>query len=101
METEDLPEWVKEIRADEEKFWAETYANYSFDQKVSHWSGSLHRSMRWNGESGYDEYAIYSPEWHAAVLEIEPEIDRIMDEVFTRWRGTWSKAEYLKRIRGD
>ena len=101
MEPKDLPEWVRELKADEEKFWAETYPAYSFEEKVKHWSGSLYRQMRWNGESGYDEYGIYSPEWHAAVLALEPEIDRIMDELFDRrWGSSWSKAEYLKRISG-
>lgn len=75
------------------------YQNLSFDQKVAQWSGNLHQSMRWQGESGYDEYAIFSRAWYLAVKEGEPQFDKIMDRVFeTKWKGYWSREEYEKRI---
>lgn len=75
------------------------YQNLSFDQKVSLWSGDLHQSMRWQGESGYDEYAIFSRAWYLAVKEGEPGFDEIMDQVFEKmWKGYWSREEYENRI---
>ncbi len=79
----------------------EIYPNYTFQEKVSFWSGELHQSMRWSVEDGEDAYSIYTPEWYKSTKEFEPDFDKIMDEVFEKKWGTgadWSKEEYLKRI---
>ncbi|RAV97975.1 hypothetical protein [Pseudochryseolinea flava] len=62
--TGNIPDWVKDLLDDEDQFWISIYPSYSFDERVLHWSGSLHRRMRWQEESGYDPYAIYSKAWH-------------------------------------
>ncbi len=77
----------------------QTYNNQTFDEKVKYWSGRFHQQMRWQGESGLDEYAIFSPEWYESTSKFEPDFDKIMDEVFEKYLGTvWSKYEFLKRI---
>ncbi|WP_271729860.1 hypothetical protein [Aquimarina algiphila] len=77
------------------------YINKSFKEKTKYWSGRLHQQMRWQVESGLDPYAIYKPDWYQSTKEFEPDFDKIMDEVFSKYWGTgadWSKEEYLKRI---
>lgn len=78
------------------------YFTLSFEEKVKFWSGTLHRQMRWQVESGLDPYDIYDISWYNDIKITEPNIDLIMDEVFTKYwsstGGEWSKEEYLKRI---
>ncbi len=77
------------------------YPNYGFDEKVKFWSGELHQSMRWLVEDGEDPYVIFTPEWYKSTKDFEPELDKIMEEVFSKYWGTgadWSKEEYFKRI---
>ena len=79
----------------------EIYPNYTFNEKVSFWSGRLHQQMRWSEEDGEDPYSIYTPEWYKSTKDFEPDFDKIMDEVFSKYWGTgadWSREEYLKRI---
>jgi hypothetical protein len=83
-------------------FEFEEYPNYSFEEKVKFWSGTLHRQMRWQVESGLDPYAIYDEEWYKTVKITEPSIDSIMDEVFAKYwsstGGECEKVKYYKRI---
>ncbi|WP_271785348.1 hypothetical protein [Aquimarina algiphila] len=77
------------------------YPSYSLDEKVKFWAGELHQSMRWSEEDGEDPYAVYTADWYKSTKEFEPDFDKIMDEVFSKYWGTgadWSKEEYLKRI---
>ena len=62
-------------------FWSEEYPKKTFDQKVSYWSGSLHRQMRWNVESGFDEMAVFSKSDYECWKEKEPLIDTILVQV--------------------
>jgi hypothetical protein len=97
---EGIPGWVQDLMTDEQKFWAQTYPRFSFDERVAHWCGVLFRNMRWQAESGLDPYAIYSPEWYEDVKATEPAFDEIMNDVFSKfWKDVWSRDEYLKRIR--
>ena len=80
------------------------YANFSLDEKIKYFSGTLHQQMRWQVESGLDPYAIYNREWYESTKVLEPELDKIMDEVFAKYWGTgadWSKEGYLKRIKSE
>jgi len=104
MEINNIPEWVQDLLSEEDKFFKIKYPSLSFDDKVAFWSGSLHRQMRWQAESGLDPYAIYNAQWYNDVKKIELNIDSIMNHVFDRyWSSTgseWSKEEYLKRTQG-
>ena len=79
----------------------QSYINKTLNDKVIYWSGRLHQQMRWQVESGLDPYSIYTPKWYQSTKKFEPDFDKIMDEVFSKYWGTgadWSKEEYLKRI---
>ena len=94
-----IPDWVKELLSDEDKFWKVTYPALSFDERVKHWSGVRFRQMRGQKESGLDPYAIYTKEWYQNVKRNEPDFDKIMNVVFSQyWKDAWSREEYLKRI---
>ena len=77
------------------------YQVKSYDAKVKFWSGNLHQQMRWNGESGLDEYAVFSKEWLEEAKKIEPKIEQILEDVVKRyWRNYWDIdkiREALKR----
>ena len=83
-------------------FWKDEYPYYSIEKKIGYWSGTINQQMRWQAESGLNEYAIFSPRWYKWAKEQEPEFDKIIDEVFKRFLAwEWDKNEYLKRINGD
>ncbi len=89
-------EWARQ----KAKFWREEYPHKTFDEKVSYWASSFHRQMRWQGESDYDEYAIYSPQLYADCKQKEPEFDKIWKEVFIRYfiPYGWDTDEIEKRM---
>lgn len=82
-------------------FEEQVYPNMTFEEKVKYWSGTLHTQMRWQAESGLDEYAIYTPEWYQSTKTHEPQFDKIMEEVIRKYWGVgadWDEQEYYKRI---
>jgi pectate lyase len=97
-----VPDWVKELLRKENDFWEKTYPTFSYKEKIKHWSGTLHRQMRWQIENGLDPYAIYNKNWYKNTRKFEPLIDEIMNDIFSNYwsseGGKWSKEEYLKRI---
>ena len=109
LSEEERLRYLKEIEEENDiqkkqnrNFEENIYPNYSFQEKVSYWSGELHQQMRWQAESGLDPYSIYSTKMYQSTKEFEPDFDKIMDEVFSKYWGTgadWSKEEYLKRIK--
>jgi len=77
----------------------QAYLKPTYDEKVAYWSGQLHPDMRWNGESGVDEYDVFSKEWLTSTRELEPQIDRILEDVFeTKWKGYWDVEEIRRRL---
>lgn len=63
------------------KFWEKEYPQKSKTEKVKYWSGSLHQQMRWNGESGLDEMAVFSVYDYQEWKKKEPKIDELLPEI--------------------
>ena len=96
---ENIPEWIKNLIKDENKFWTEEYPLLSRNEKIRHWSGTLHQKMRWQSESGLDPYIIFSKEWLSEVKKVENDFDSILEEIFTiYWKENWNKDEIKKRL---
>lgn len=62
-------------------WWEEEYAQMSLEEKQGFWLHNTMMQMRFQGESGYDEYAFFTPENYADWLAKEPDIDQILDFV--------------------
>ncbi|BAZ28648.1 hypothetical protein NIES4074_10820 [Cylindrospermum sp. NIES-4074] len=62
-------------------WWEEEYAQMSLEEKQGFWLHNTMLQMRFQGESGYDEYAFFTPENYDDWLAKEPEIDQILDFV--------------------
>ena len=72
------------------------YQQMSYEERVRYWSGALHQQMRWNVESGVDEYGFYSKKWLEQTKEMEPQIESILEDVFKiYWKNYWD----IKKIR--
>jgi hypothetical protein len=70
------------------------YLAKSYEDRVKYWAGTLHQEMRWNGESGLDEYAVFSKAWLDEVKTIEPQIEEMLDEAIEKyWRNYWNAAK--------
>jgi len=67
-----------------QKFWSDEYPKKTLDQKVNFWAGSLHQQMRWNGESGLDEMAVFSKEDYILWKKREPNIDRLLPDIISK-----------------
>ncbi|HEX8250629.1 MAG TPA: hypothetical protein VF599_20820 [Pyrinomonadaceae bacterium] len=90
-------------KAQEELFWKNEYAAKDFAERAAYWSSSMFRHMRWQSESGLDQYAGFSPEWYEFAKSREPDFDKILDFIFERDKGEFdyqdcSPAEILRRI---
>ena len=95
-----MQEQSDEMENKADNFWKKEYKKFSFEQKVDYWAGELNRQMRWQAESGLDEYAIFTPSWYKNIKSKESSFDKIMDKVFDKYLSwEWDKASYLKRIK--
>jgi hypothetical protein len=76
------------------------YAGYTFEEKVEFWKSALHRQMRKQAESGFNEYDIFSYQWYQAVIKLEPQFELIMAQVFkSAVFEEWNRDEFLSRIK--
>lgn len=87
----------------EELFWKTEYAAKNFEERAAYWASMMFRHMRWQSESGLDEYAGFTPEWYEFAVRREPEFDKILSFIFERYKYEFdyqghSVAEILKRI---
>ena len=94
-----LIDYRKEDKIRKEKALAD-YLKKNYEERVKYWSGNLHQQMRWNGESSLDEYAIFSKKWLEEVKQHEPNIERMLEDVFEKyWKGYWNINEIRKRLK--
>jgi len=89
----------EENRIQKEKALAE-YLKKSYEDRVKYWSGNLHRQMRWNAESGFDEYTVFSKAWLDEVKKHEPLIERILDDVIKKyWKNYWDVRKIKEALK--
>lgn len=75
------------------------YLKKSYEERVKHWA-SLHQGMRWQVESGLDEYIGFSKKWLEEIKEYEPDIESILEVVFEKhWKGYWDINEIKRRLK--
>lgn len=97
-----IPEWYKEQILAKEKEDEDVigYQKKTYSEKLKFWSGNLHQQMRWNGESGYDEYAVFSKKWLESTKKIEPLIEQILDDVIEKyWRNYWDENKIKEALK--
>lgn len=86
-------------------FETNIYPAYTFEERVTYWSGVLYQQMRWQEEEGLNPYDIYNLQWYEYVKNKEPDFDEIMDTIFTTCWNTsetnWSKEKYLEAIKEE
>lgn len=93
------PDWVQKMYEGQVYFDKEIYPKMSYSEKVDFWTTTIHQHFRWQGESGYDQYSMFTPEWYAEMIAETPDFDKIMEEVIdNRVGGVVNKEEYLNRI---
>lgn len=76
-----------------------------FDEKVTYWAGGVHRLMRSCVEDGQDPYSIYNLTSYTKDKQQEPQLDSIMEQVFSsKWNTQgvdWDRSIYELRIKED
>jgi hypothetical protein len=78
----------------------EEYQKMPYPHKLKFWSGNLHQQMRWNGESGVDEYAVFSKAWLEKTLEFEPQIETIIEDIIKLyWKNYWDADKIRKALK--
>ncbi len=84
-----------------ENFWDLEYPKKSIQEKIAFWSGSLYSQMRWNGESGFDEMAVFSKSNYLYWKSREPDFDSLLPFIIKKL-GPWvSEEEVYKKIKGE
>ncbi|MCI4669208.1 MAG: hypothetical protein MRZ79_13820 [Bacteroidia bacterium] len=90
------------LKMEDEARKKKAYSDYlkkNQEERVRYWSGQLHQQMRWNGESGLDEYAIFTKNWLEEVRKFEPNIESILEQVFSKFfKGYWDIEEIRSRL---
>lgn len=87
------PIWVQEIIDNENIFKKDKYPLFSDEEKISYWGAGLHRGMRWQAESGYDEYAIYTQHWLEGVLAQEPRFMELLPNIYSLWGASFDSEK--------
>ncbi|MBE2206754.1 MAG: hypothetical protein IAE84_04160 [Saprospiraceae bacterium] len=77
-------EAAKLLNEQQGDFWMEKYPKMTLEQKINYWSGSLHQQMRWNGESGFDEMAVFSKADYELWKQHEPRIDSLLPAILEK-----------------
>jgi hypothetical protein len=60
------------------KFWSEEYPLKSFEEKIDFWASNIHRQMRWNSESGFDEMDVFSKADYENWKLKDPDFDKLI-----------------------
>jgi hypothetical protein len=68
------------------------YAQMSRDDRVAHWVGWIHRGMRWTGESGTDELAVFEPALLDRLRADDSDIDALMPTILTYLARMWGES---------
>jgi hypothetical protein len=95
-------EYLAEKRKSEE-FWKNEYPQKTFEEKQAFWAQSIYRYMRWQGESGQDEFGVFTRENYLDWKAKEPQIDLILDFIIKRfpWEMTTQEArEFINKALG-
>ena len=84
-------------------FWKTRYAAKTFEDRAAYWASTIFRQRRRQSESGLDEYAACTPEWHEFAASREPDFDKMLDFIFERDRREFeyqdlSENEFRRRI---
>jgi hypothetical protein len=87
----------------EELFWKTEYAAKDFEERAAYWASAMLRQMRWQSESGLDEYAAFTPGWYEFAKNREPDFDKMLTFIFERYRYEFnyqdaSETEIRRRI---
>ncbi len=77
-------EAAKLLNEQQVDFWVEKYPKMTLDQKINYWSESLHQQMRWNGESGFDEMAVFSKADYDLWKQRESSIDSLLPAILEK-----------------
>ncbi len=78
----------------------EEYKTLNREERIDYWSGSLHQEMRWNAESGFDEYMVFSKKWLEEVQTIEPNIEELLKEIIEKkWKNYWNKQKIWEALK--
>ncbi|HLP87003.1 MAG TPA: hypothetical protein VK184_00125 [Nostocaceae cyanobacterium] len=62
-------------------FWEGEYSQMSLEEKKGYWLSNIMLQMRFQGESGLDEYSFFTPDNYAKWRAEEPDFDQILDFV--------------------
>lgn len=87
----------------EESFWQTEYRAKDFEQRAAYWASMMFRHMRWQSESGLDEYAGFTPDWYEYARRREPDFDHLLAFIFERYRYEfdyqgYSETEIRRRL---
>lgn len=81
----------------EELFWKTEYAAKSFEDRAAYWASMMFRQMRWQNESGLDEYAGFTPEWYEFAQSREPDFDQMFDFIFERYGYEFAYQDHSEK----
>ena len=74
-------------------FWKEEYPYLPTEEKIKIWAGGMYRAMREQGESGLNEYVIYSENWLRETLEQEPNFISMLPAIYNIWGGMFDSGK--------
>ena len=75
---------TKELEEAQNRFWDEEYPNKTFEEKVSYWSGSIHRIIRWTNESVTSGTCTFDKNWYLSCKEQDPNFDELLPYILDK-----------------
>jgi len=90
--------WIKDLEAAAEKFWNTEYPKKSFEERCNYWRENMEKGMREQEKLGLPPFSVFNKAWYESVKEQEPEIDQIIDALFTNQWKSLDKNAFLSAI---
>lgn len=72
------------LRQNQDDFWKNEYLKLDENAKIDYWSKGFYDEMRWNGDTGFDEMAIFYKDNYEMWKKREPKIDELLPAIFKR-----------------
>lgn len=76
--------WEKAHEARKEIFWKEEYPKMDFENKIIYWRKDVFNAMQFQEEQARDPYTAFSKDWMDYHRSIEPDFDKILEEIVKR-----------------
>ena len=90
---------LRRIQQQVDQFWLREYPQLYASARLAYWEKQLDQALRAAQSAEGNPYAAITVEWYAAVRELEPDIDLLLQQLFAGlWQGRWDQNAFFPNL---